>query len=93
MAKVITAVIKDTDNIGLNTVPFIAIIGGKRSNRVKIERKADNGAVTIVIQTPAADGLALSTLDALARRVEPQRTIRVLSNVKGHLHIRTYSAS
>lgn len=90
-----TSVIADRDNAGVNNTPFKVIVGGKPEPRVQAVRvvSALTGAVTIQLTVPVIDGsplLALSTMDATARRISP--TARVSRNRKGsRLHVREYS--
>lgn len=90
-----TAVIADRDNAGINNTPFKVIVGGKPEPRVKAVRMVSplTGDITIRLTVPVIDGvplLALSTMDATARRIAP--TARVDGYRKGsRLHIREYA--
>lgn len=90
-----TSVIADRDNAGINAMPYKVAVAGKPEPRVQAVRvvSALTGAVTIQLTVPVVDGsplLALSTMDATARRISP--TARVAGYRKGsRLHIREYA--
>lgn len=90
-----TAVIPNREEASLNLTPYTVTVAGKPEPRVQAVRvvSALTGAVTIQLTVPVIDGsplLALSTMDATARRISP--TARVAHNRKGsRLHIREYA--
>lgn len=90
-----TAVIPNREEASLNLTPYLVTVAGKPEPRVQAVRvvSALTGAVTIQLTVPVIDGsplLALSTMDATARRISP--TARVAHNRKGsRLHIREYA--
>lgn len=90
-----TAVIPNREEASLNLMPFKVTVAGKPEPRVKAVRKVSalTGEIRIELTVPVIDGsplLALSTMDATARRISP--TARVSHNRKGsRLHIREYA--
>lgn len=90
-----TAVIPNRDEASVNKMPYRITVAGKPEPRVQAVRvvSALTGAVTIQLTVPVVDGsplLALSTMDATARRISP--TARVAGYRKGsRLHIREYA--
>lgn len=90
-----TAVIADRDNASVNLMPYRVTVAGQPEPRVKAVRVTSPASrkVTIELTVPVIDGsplLALSTMDATARRIAP--TARVTNHRKGsRLHIREYA--
>lgn len=90
-----TAVIPNRDNASLNLMPYRVTVAGKPEPRVKAVRKVSalTGEIRIELTVPVIDGsplLALSTMDATARRISP--TARVSRTRKGsRMHIREYA--
>lgn len=90
-----TAVVVDRDNAGINITPYRVTVAGKPEDRVKAVRKVSalTGEILIELTVPVIDGsplLALSTMDATARRISP--TARVSHTRKGsRMHIREYA--
>lgn len=90
-----TAVLADRDNASVNLMPYRVMVAGKPEPRVKAVRMVSplNGDITIRLTVPVIDGtplLALSTMDATARRIAP--TARVSQNGKGsRVHVREYA--
>lgn len=90
MKSVITKFEVVEENVTLAVTPYRAEIKGKFDPRVKVERVQDlnKGGYYVVVQVPAGV-VALSTMDALARRVSADA--RVLTNMPGRgVHVRTY---
>lgn len=90
-----TAVAPNRDEASVNAMPYKVTVAGKPEPRVKAIRKVSalTGEIRIELTVPVIDGsplLALSTMDATARRISP--TARVSRNRKGsRLHVREYS--
>lgn len=91
MKSVITKFEVVEDNVTLAVTPYRVEVKGIRDPRLKVERVQDlkNGGYYVLVQAPAGM-LALSTMDAIARRVDPKA--RALSNMAGKtVHVRIYS--
>lgn len=81
-----TAVVADRDNAGVNKMPYRVTVAGQPEPRVKALRtvNSNTGEITVSLMVPVIDGsplLALSTLDATARRINPNA--RVSRSSKG----------
>lgn len=93
--SVITGLTQNIDETVLGFMPFDVELRGKREPRVKVHKLQDykTGALSVRIDVVAASGkpvVALSTLDAIARRVLDGAKIE--KTVKGALkHIRHYA--
>lgn len=90
MKSVITKFEVVEENVSLAVTPYRVEIKGKYDPRVKVERVQDliKGGYLVMVQAPAGL-LALSTMDALARRVDPGA--RAVSNLPGKsVHLRGY---
>lgn len=88
--SVITKFEVNEENVSLAKTPYHVEISGRFDPRLKVERVQDllKGGYYVYIQAPAGV-LAVSTLDAVARRVDPKA--RALSNMPGKtLHLRVY---
>lgn len=90
-----TAVIPNREEASVNLMPYRVTVAGKPEPRVQALRKVSalTGEIRIELTVPVIDGsplLALSTMDATARRISP--TARVDGYRKGsRLHIREYA--
>jgi hypothetical protein len=90
MKSVITALVPDLDNMLLGITPFKLELKGKPEPRVRVEKIQDmeNGGFTVRIVAPA--DVALSTLDAIARRVVPDARVYA-GNKGGPTKVRLYA--
>lgn len=75
-----TAVMADRDNAGVNKMPYLVTVAGQPEPRVKALRTVNpnTGEITVSLMVPVTDGsplLALSTLDATARRINPNARV------------------
>lgn len=96
-ASVITKLVPDFDEMLLGATPYILEIKGEPEPRVRVTElmDLDTGTKTVRIIAKAAEGvpaLALSTLDAIARRILPTARVAVTSKGKAGMH-REYAAS
>lgn len=76
-----TAVTADRDNASVNLMPYRVTVAGKPEPRVKAIRSVSplTGEITVSLTVPVIDGsplLALSTLDATARRINPAARVK-----------------
>lgn len=76
MKSVITRFEENTSEQMLGKMPYIVEVRGQRVPNLRVEKLTDieSGAVTVLVEVPKSDGraiLAVSTMDALARRVKP----------------------
>lgn len=93
MKSVITKFEVIEENVSLAVTPYRAEIQGKFDPRVKVQKVQDlkKGGYYVQVQVPKGK-LALSTMDALARRVHP--SARVLNDLPGvSVHVRTYTVT
>lgn len=90
-----TAVVPNRDEASVNLMPYNVSVAGNPEPRVKAVRMVSplTGDVTIRLTVPVIDGtplLALSTMDATARRIAP--SARVSKYGKGsRVHVREYA--
>jgi hypothetical protein len=90
MKSVITALVPDNDNLLLGVTPFKLELKGQSEPRVKVQKIQDleYGGFTVKIVAPSE--MAVSTLDAIARRLLPNA--RVYAGVKaGPTKVRLYA--
>lgn len=90
-ASVITGFAKNVEDATLGRTPYVVEIKGQNPGGVRVAElmDADTGTVSIEVIAPAPDGkpvLALSTMDALARRV--RATAKVAFNGQGPTTLR-----
>lgn len=92
-----TAVVPNRDDASVNVMPYRVTVAGKPEPRVKALRtvNSNTGEITVSLTVPVIDGsplLALSTLDATARRINPNA--RVSRSGKGsRVLIREYATA
>lgn len=96
MSKKQTAVHLDRDNAELNYWPYIVTIAGQVEPKVKASKKlnAANGVKIVSVQVPEVNGrpmLADSTLDAVARRIEPEAKVYARSGLEFGRYQRLYT--
>jgi hypothetical protein len=89
-APVVTALTEDLDNLLMGVTPFKVELKGKPAPHVKVEKLQDlnRGGFSVKITAPLE--VAVSTLDAIARRVIPEAKVTVSG--KGPARIRHYAA-
>jgi hypothetical protein len=88
-APVVTNVIEDRDNATLGVFPLRIELKGKPEPRVKVARIQDQNTGAFSVRIVAPKDFPLSTLDAVARRVQPGSKLVV--GGKGPAHIRHYA--
>ena len=96
MKSVITKFEVLTDEVTLDRTPYAVEIRGQAMPSVKVVRVQNLtvGGYTIYVEVPKVNGrpiLAVSTMDALARRVSPVATVYG-GNKGGEVLRRVYSA-
>lgn len=89
-APVVTALIEDRDNMTLGELPIKVELKGQPAPLVKVVKLQDlnKGGFTVKITAPL--DVAVSTLDAIARRVIPNSKVTLAG--KGPARIRHYAA-
>lgn len=89
-APVVTALIEDFDNQTLGNLPIKVELKGQPAPHVKVEKLQNltQGGYTVRITAPVS--VAVSTLDAIARRVIPEAKVTLAG--KGAARIRHYAA-
>lgn len=88
-APVVTALVEDTDNLLVGMTPIKVELKGKPAPHVKVEKIQDlnKGGFSVKVVAPLT--VAVSTLDAIARRVIPGATVTLAG--KGAARIRHYA--
>ena len=88
-APVVTNLFEDFDNMTLGVTPIKVELKGAPEPRVKVEKLQDltRGGYSVKITAPL--DVAVSTLDAIARRVLPGSKVTVAG--KGPARIRHYA--
>ena len=96
-ASVITNLVPDYDEMLLGATPYKLEIKGEPEPRVRVTELMDleTGTKTVRIIAKASEGvpaLALSTLDAIARRILPNARVKATGKGTAGMH-REYAAS
>jgi len=88
MKSVITRLEADNENMTLGSTPYVLELKDKPEPRVKVRKVQDlnKGGFEVQIEAPA--DIAVSTLDAIARRLIPQARVKVAG--KNHATIIRY---
>lgn len=74
-APVITELSRDLDSSAVGDLRYIVALKGQREPRLKVSRlQTESGAIVVIVEAPKVDGkpiVAVSTMDAIARRIDP----------------------
>jgi hypothetical protein len=88
-ASVITDISRDLDASSVGDLRYIVSLKGKPEPRLKVSRfQHEDGAIMVIVEAPKVNGkpiVAVSTMDAIARRVEA--TARAGAGINGSARV------